>query len=55
MSESLPADAAGALLHSAREAFDSGVVWTSVVGVVLMLIAAAVVAVAMRPQRTSAR
>ncbi|MCL6422566.1 MFS transporter [Brachybacterium sp. JHP9] len=52
---SLPADAAGALLHSAREAFDSGVVWTSVVGVVFMLIAAAVVAVAMRPQRTSAR
>ena len=44
----LPDDVADALLASARHAFDSGVTWTSAIGVLLMLVAAAVVLRALR-------
>ncbi|GAA3292949.1 MFS transporter [Arthrobacter citreus] len=44
----LPADAAAQLLESARAAFDSGVVTTSFIGVVLMLVAAAGAVVILR-------
>ena len=47
----LPADAAEALLGSARHAFDSGVTITASAGMVLMVAAAAIVLVALRPRR----
>ncbi|WEO78257.1 MFS transporter [Cryobacterium sp. SO2] len=50
----LPATQASALAESARAAFDSGVGVTSIIAVVLMLVAAAVVQLSMRPRRARA-
>ena len=47
----LPAAQADALAESARLAFDSGVGVTSIIAVVLMLVAAAAVQLSMRPRR----
>jgi DHA2 family multidrug resistance protein-like MFS transporter len=47
----LPGDQAAALTESAKAAFDSGVGVTSIIAVVLMLVAAAAVQLSMRPRR----
>ncbi|MEE6280954.1 MFS transporter [Georgenia sunbinii] len=47
----LPSDVAGALLDSARHAFDSGVVITSTIGVVLMVLAAGIARRTLRDAR----
>jgi DHA2 family multidrug resistance protein-like MFS transporter len=52
VAESLPANQAAALSESARSAFDSGVGATSLIAVLLMLTAAVVIQVSMRPRRS---
>lgn len=52
VAESLPANQAAALSESARAAFDSGVGATSLIAVLLMLTAAVVIQVSMRPRRS---
>ena len=50
----LPGAQASALTESAKAAFDSGVGVTSIIAVVLMLVAAAAVQLSMRPRRAAA-
>jgi DHA2 family multidrug resistance protein-like MFS transporter len=50
----LPAAQAAALTESAQAAFDSGVGLTSIIAVVLMLVAAVAVQLSMRPRRAAA-
>ena len=52
VAETLPADRADALLAAAGSAFDSGVTITSGIGVVLMIVSAAIAWRTLRPRRS---